>query len=81
MSDKKQPTPFDCLIRNAVDKPTEQSVCSNDGLVCDREMLNTLHNAVEWWLNDGRINAIGAPAWVFAAREILDKAGIDDFAD
>ena len=32
-----------------------------------------LSNAIEWWLLEGRKGSIGAPAWVFTARQLLDN--------
>lgn len=35
----------------------------------EREILR---RAVDWWLNEGMKGQIGAPEWVFAARQLLD---------
>jgi len=33
---------------------------------------DVLQRSVDWWLSDGRNDQVGAPEWVFAARQLLD---------
>lgn len=42
----------------------------------EREVLTSmqcLQHAVNWWLSEGMKDQIGAPGWVFEARNILEK--------
>ena len=89
MSDKKQPTPFDCLIRNAVDKPTErriemadldairQAIEERDSAIEDCRLMadETVYmgNSVSWWVSKAQANGTA----LSRAWDALRAAGIN----
>ena len=38
-----------------------------------RKYEKVLRNAVSWWLSSGKTQFYGVPAWLIAARELLDS--------
>ena len=38
-----------------------------------RKYEKVLRSAFSWWLSSGKTQSHGSPAWVFAARELLDS--------
>ena len=39
----------------------------------ERKYEKVLNDAVSWWLSSGKTQFYGSPAWVLAARELLDS--------